>query len=68
MKLKRFYKGLSIISIVFGAVLIINTQITIVGSVIGNNTLSSNSSVLWSIFFMATGIALFYAQSKDSKK
>lgn len=46
----------------------INTQVPIVGSVIGNNTIQTNSSILWSVFFMGTGIALFYAQSKDSKK
>lgn len=68
MELKSFYKWLSIASMVFGVVLMANTQIPIVGSVIGNSTLSLNSSVLWAIFFIITGAALFYTQYKDSKK
>ena len=67
MKLKPFYKWLSIISMVFGVVLIFSTQVPIVGSVIGNNTFSTNSGMLWAIFFIVTGAALFYTQRKDKK-
>ena len=68
MKLKPFYKWLSIIAMVFGVVLIINIQIPIAGAVIANDTISTNATILWAAFFIITGVALFYAQSRDSKK
>ena len=68
MKLKPFYKGLSIVAMAFGVILIINTQIPIAGAVIANNAISTNATILWSAFFIITGAALFYAQSRDSEK
>ena len=68
MKLKHFYKGLSIVAMAFGAILIVNTQIPIAGAVIANNAISINATILWAAFFIITGVALFYAQSRDSKK
>ena len=66
MNTKPFYKTLSVLSIVFGALLLINTQTQIAGAVISNSTLTSNSSILWGAFFIIIGIALFYVQMKNN--
>ena len=65
MELKSFYKWLSIISIVFGGFLLINTQVTIAGFAINDSMLTTNSTVLWSAFFLIAGIALFVIQKKN---
>lgn len=52
---------LGIISIVLGIVLIINSQTTILGAVIGFKEISTNASLIVGLVFVIFGIALFFA-------
>ncbi len=63
--MKIFYKTLSILSIILGIVLFINSQTSLIGATIGLKEISSYVSVLWGAFFILSGFALFYTISLE---
>ena len=67
MKIKLFYKILSLFSMVFGTILLVNSQLSTVGAVIGIGNIAASASTGWGVFFLITGISLFYAQSKEKQ-
>lgn len=66
-KLKRFYKILSLVSMVLGAVILISSQNTILGNVIGTSKISDLTALGFGSFFLIAGIALFIVQRKDKE-
>ncbi|MBS3099737.1 hypothetical protein J4463_00800 [Candidatus Pacearchaeota archaeon] len=61
---KTFFITESIISIVLGIIIILNTKIPIIGAVIAKNELSLQSGVLWGAFFTFLGVALLVIELK----
>mgnify|MGYP001561337880 CR=1 FL=1 len=66
-KSKIFYKTLSIISLLFGILLILTKQVNIVGAVINPNNISYEITAGFGLFFIAFGIALFVVQRFNRK-
>ncbi|MEM3122106.1 MAG: hypothetical protein QXH60_01545 [Candidatus Pacearchaeota archaeon] len=65
MVIKLFYKSLSILSILFGIILIINSRVRIIGRVINDVVLTTDASIMWGVFFLVTGALLFYLEIKN---
>jgi len=67
MALKRFYQILSLLSAIFGILLMIYPKMGIVGAVIGLSNVPSNINLGFGLFFIIAGIALFTVQYLDKK-
>lgn len=63
--MKKFYKILSILSMLFGVVLILDKDTNISGAIVANKTLSYQVMILWGTFFLIMGITLYYLQNKE---
>jgi len=64
MTAKTLYKIQSILSIILGTFLIINSQTPILGAVIGKPDISNLAYMGFGIFFFIAGAALFMTQKR----
>ncbi|MFA6022689.1 MAG: hypothetical protein WC781_01225 [Candidatus Pacearchaeota archaeon] len=62
----RFFIIQSILSVLLGIVLLINVQTTIIGAVIGPREIENYLSIMFGVFFVIAGIAL-YVVNKSKK-
>lgn len=67
MALKRFYQILSILSIVFGISLLLGTKIKIIGGITGMENIPVSINLIFGVFFLLSGTALFIVQHLDKK-
>ncbi|MFA5019754.1 MAG: hypothetical protein WC533_01505 [Candidatus Pacearchaeota archaeon] len=66
-KSKIFFITQGGISIILGLFLLVNVKTNIIGAVIGTEELPKLSGVLWGLFFMIMGIALFISAIRKIK-
>ena len=74
---RAFYKSLSILSVVFGALILVEPKVNLMGKVIGtlnfaNSTapaynLTNSTNMSFGLFFLIAGVALFLVQKANKK-
>ncbi len=68
MRAKIFFKTLSIVSIVLGILLVVNSGIPMLGAVVGFEDISLATNLGFGVFFLVAGCLLFFIEKRETNK